>query len=110
MNEELIKALKWLEAVTRGVGKESVVTDESGNLRCKKWTWQDRDAAESAVLAIFERERAVAKQLAEALRDMKAGWEYIRKNHGDLYGVGWERCAKSSSAALAAYEALEAKG
>jgi hypothetical protein len=91
-------------------------------------------AAEAAVVAIFEaredpqlltavhmmgaaeagaelREmKTLAKQLAEALKDMKAGWEYIRKNHGDLYGVGWERCAKSSDASLVAYAALEARG
>jgi hypothetical protein len=40
------------------------------------------------------------KELEEALRDMHAGWRYIRRNHGDLYGVGWDRCEEKASAAL----------
>ena len=40
-------------------------------------------------------------QLVEALRDMLAGWVYIRKSHGDLYGVGWDRAQQKAEAALA---------
>jgi hypothetical protein len=74
MNEELRKALKWLEAITRGVGQETVVGEATGHPRIKKWTWRDRDAAESAVFAIFEAEHkrvkdllALAQELATAL-------------------------------------------
>lgn len=38
--------------------------------------------------------------LREALTDMRAGWRYIRRYHGDLYGVGWDRCEQSADAAL----------
>ncbi|MFO0447482.1 MAG: hypothetical protein ACK52I_02125 [Pseudomonadota bacterium] len=37
-------------------------------------------------------QRAAMQQALEALRDMYAGWQYIRSFHGDLYGVGWDRC------------------
>lgn len=43
---------------------------------------------------------AAAPDLYEALTDMLAGWEYIRQHHGDLYGVGWDRCEALANAAL----------
>lgn len=43
---------------------------------------------------------AAAPDLAAALTDMLAGWRYIREHHGDLYGVGWDRCEKAAVAAL----------
>lgn len=39
--------------------------------------------------------------LREALRDMLAGWRYIRETYGDLYGVGWDRAEDKARAALA---------
>ena len=42
--------------------------------------------------------------LVEAARDMLAGWQYIRHQHGDLYGVGWDRAEAAVFAALAAME------
>lgn len=39
--------------------------------------------------------------LVEALEDMRAGWRYIRKHHGDLPGVGWDRAEQKAEAALA---------
>jgi len=45
-----------------------------------------------------ERER----RLRDALEDMLAGWRYIRRWHGDLYGVGWDRAQHKAEAALAA--------
>lgn len=30
-------------------------------------------------------------ELHSALTDALSGWEYIREQHGDLYGVGWDR-------------------
>lgn len=38
--------------------------------------------------------------LRGALIDMSSGWQYIRRYHGDLYGVGWDRCEQSADAAL----------
>lgn len=40
------------------------------------------------------------QDLEAALRDMLAGWKYIREFHGDLYGVGWDRCEAAAEAAL----------
>ncbi len=42
------------------------------------------------------------EELREALRDMLAGWQYIRRAHGDLYGVGWDRAELKALAALGA--------
>jgi len=50
-----------------------------------------------AALATAEAER---DHLREALTDMRAGWRYIRQQHGDLGGVGWQRCEDAASAAL----------
>jgi hypothetical protein len=44
---------------------------------------------------------AAAPELLEALRDMYEGWKYIRRTHGDLYGVGWDRAQEKAEAALA---------
>jgi hypothetical protein len=44
--------------------------------------------------------RADRDTLAAALRDMLAGWKYIRRSHGDLYGVGWDRAQDAAEKAL----------
>lgn len=44
---------------------------------------------------------AAAPELLEALRDMLSGWKYIREQHGDLYGVGWDRAQDKANAAIA---------
>lgn len=33
----------------------------------------------------------VADELHLTLCDALSGWQYIRQQHGDLYGVGWDR-------------------
>ena len=43
---------------------------------------------------------ASAPDLLAALEDMYSGWLYIRKMHGDLYGVGWDRSQEKAEAAL----------
>ena len=44
---------------------------------------------------------ATVQELAAALKDMTAGWRYIRETHGDLYGVGWDRAEDAARAVLA---------
>ena len=44
---------------------------------------------------------AAAPDLLEALQDMLSGWRYIRSQHGDLYGVGWERAEDAATTAIA---------
>jgi hypothetical protein len=39
-------------------------------------------------------------EMREALADALSGWRYIRKMHGDLPGVGWDRVENALSAAL----------
>lgn len=36
----------------------------------------------------------------DTIHDALAGWHYIRKHHGDLYGVGWDRVEEKLSSAL----------
>jgi hypothetical protein len=43
--------------------------------------------------------------LREALEDLLNGWKYIRRTHGDLYGVGWDRAQSKGESALAALPA-----
>jgi hypothetical protein len=47
---------------------------------------------------------AAAPDLLAALKDMHAGWLYIRSTHGDLYGVGWDRAQGKAEAAIAKAE------
>lgn len=41
-----------------------------------------------------------APDLLEALQDMLSGWKYIREQHGDLYGVGWDRAQDKAQEAI----------
>lgn len=52
--------------------------------------------------ALIERDAARVRvtRLEGALKDMLAGWRYIRETHGDLYGVGWDRAEKAATNAL----------
>lgn len=43
---------------------------------------------------------SAAPDLLAALQDMLSGWQYIRKVHGDLHGVGWDRAQSSAAAAI----------
>lgn len=54
--------------------------------------------------AELRRLHALNAELLEALRDMYEGWKYIRSTHGDLYGVGWDRCDEKARAAIAKAE------
>lgn len=47
---------------------------------------------------------AAAPDLLEACKDLLSGWMYIRKVHGDLYGVGWDRAQQKAIDAIAAAE------
>lgn len=61
----------------------------------------DEAAAElTAARARIAELEADNERMRAALFDMRAGWRYIRSVHGDLAGVGWERCEQSSTAAL----------
>lgn len=44
--------------------------------------------------------RARVAELEDATSDMLAGWRYIRRIHGDLPGVGWDRAQQAVEAAL----------
>lgn len=47
--------------------------------------------ARAALTAAYPLLMAENERLREAASDALAGWRYIRANHGDLYGVGWDR-------------------
>lgn len=58
----------------------------------------DRSRSENLANACLT---AAAPDLLTALKDMLAGWRYIREHHGDLYGVGWDRAQGAAEAAIA---------
>lgn len=43
---------------------------------------------------------SAAPELLSALQDMLSGWKYIRAQHGDLYGVGWDRAQNEAENAI----------
>lgn len=45
-------------------------------------------------------EAGAVKGLVDALEDCRAGLQYVRDHHGDLYGVGFDRCFEKADAAL----------
>jgi len=47
---------------------------------------------------------AAAPNLLEAAKDALSGWRYIRSQHGDLSGVGWDRVEDALRAAIRAAE------
>lgn len=81
------EAADRIEQLTGEVQRWQGMFDEKHNLML-----EHKARAEAAEA---ERDR-----LREALDDMWSGWRYIRQNHGDLPGVGWERCEAKARAAL----------
>ena len=61
------------------------------------------DGLAKAVLP-YHQIKAQRDELLHALHDMLAGWQYIRRTHGDLYGVGWDRAENKAVAAIAKAE------
>ncbi|EOU9618880.1 hypothetical protein ACOJM8_000977 [Klebsiella aerogenes] len=72
---------------------------------------QDRVGLQLGFIMSFDDERvaectanaqliAAAPDLLEALQDMLSGWKYIREQHGDLYGVGWDRSQNKAVEAI----------
>lgn len=59
-----------------------------------------REANESHKEILAEYSEPVNEELLEALQDMLSGWKYIREQHGDLYGVGWDRAQDKAQAAI----------
>lgn len=53
----------------------------------------------AAERAAREKLETKVSQLRRALEDMFSGWLYIRRVHGDLYGVGWDRAEDKARAA-----------
>lgn len=41
-----------------------------------------------------------ARELEDALKDARAGMLYIRANHGELYGVGFDRVEEKAAKVL----------
>lgn len=44
----------------------------------------------------------------DALKDILAGWKYIRRSHGDLYGVGWDRAQRKAERAISEMTRVQA--
>jgi len=73
-----------------------LIRDESGLSIVAKYVGYVNDEEEIANANLI----AAAPELLEALQDMLSGWEYIRANHGDLYGVGWDRAQNKATSAI----------
>ena len=64
----------------------------------------DAVAADERALHDHDPVREAAPELLAAAKDAFAGWRYIRRQHGDLHGVGWERVDIALGAAIAKAE------
>lgn len=72
----------------------NAVMRNQGGPRHKAFLKDEQEAEANARLI------AASPTLLEALEDMLSGWRYIREQHGDLYGVGWDRCEQAARAAI----------
>jgi hypothetical protein len=64
-------------------------------------------AAAPTMLTLLESQAATIAELEDELAGLRNaatdayyGWRYIRANHGDLYGVGWDRVENKLEAVL----------
>lgn len=89
----------WVaDKTSRAVGPVSK-EDEQSNGMVLLVAWVEFDP-EVEIQAANQQLIAAAPELLEALQDMLSGWEYIRAQHGDLYGVGWDRAERKAQAAI----------
>lgn len=90
---------------TRGRYAETHIDAGAGRGICSTGGYQtntkDPDAVAAENLANAYLIAAAAPDLYAALEDMLSGWIYIREQHGDLSGVGWDRAQVAATAALA---------
>jgi uncharacterized coiled-coil DUF342 family protein len=69
---------------------------------CERYK-QERDHAETELSKMIDFSKGALgerNEAREALQDMLSGWHYIRKVHGDLYGVGWDRAQTKAEKVL----------
>lgn len=83
-------------------GLDTVIRTQDKTIGDLRAHIQRINVAYNDVVSRAESAEARVKELEAALADMLSGWRYIRENHGDLYGVGWDRCEQSAKAALRA--------
>jgi hypothetical protein len=72
-----------------------------------RWEVVMREENNRLRAVIYDLTKQAAPEVLAALRDMLAGWQYIRKVHGDLPGVGWDRAENAAIAAIAKVEGSE---
>lgn len=88
----------WFRDDSRAIGPKSTEDDQSyGMIIPVGWVEFD---PEVDVQVANQRIMAAAPELLDALQDMLSGWKYIRDQHGDLYGVGWDRAQNKAIEAI----------
>ena len=88
----------WFIDNGRAIGPKSTEDDQSyGMIIPVGWVEFD---PEVEVQVANQQMMAAAPELLDALQDMLSGWKYIREQHGDLYGVGWDRAQNKAIEAI----------
>lgn len=77
--------------------------------RCADHEKMMQHCVKSAVAEALADTMRVVEMAEKALSDAQGGLDYVRRNHGDLYGVGLDRCEEGSRNALAAIAKLKEK-
>lgn len=88
----------WFSDNTRAIGPISTEDDQSYGMVIPVG-WVEFDL-EIEVQVANQQIMAAAPELLDALQDMLSGWKYIREQHGDLYGVGWDRAQNKAIEAI----------
>lgn len=91
IDQHYAKETRAWEMLCERLGRDPQTSEESDTCTLR--------AAWKAMMA-FSAQEAASPTLLEALEDMLSGWRYIREQHGDLYGVGWDRCEQAARAAI----------
>lgn len=88
----------WFGDNGRAIGPKSTEDDQSyGMIIPVGWVEFDHEVE---VQVANQQIMAAAPELLDALQDMLSGWKYIREQHGDLYGVGWDRAQNKAIEAI----------
>lgn len=82
------------EFVSAAEATSIIAAAEKGNRRLKKELAAAQQTLadwNEAALKAEDAKGAALRECVEAMEDALSGWRYIRDQHGDLYGVGWDR-------------------
>lgn len=101
--EELRAQAAGLEIVIGALNEVHALGRETDDAAYDAHMFGQINACNAAKAGLLQAAAALKRKdaaLREAAKDALSGWRYIREQHGDLYGVGWDRVETALRTAL----------